>query len=122
MDDKELGRKVFASQVKFKLGPPRSCPVFPDMEHGRVRNMTVRYKGRQYTAVVRLPHVDWKIEDNLGLVMRSVALSAMKIEEQIKSDYFSNESVRQDMLKNLGGFRRLFGQDVDMLIELFGEG
>jgi hypothetical protein len=118
MDDKEIGRKVFASQIKFKLGPPRSSPVFPGMEHGRVRNMTVQYKGRQYTAVVRTPFVDWKIEDQPDLVLESIAYSAMKTEEQIKNSDV-REVVRQDLYKNMKGFRRLFGDDLDLLIELF---
>jgi hypothetical protein len=124
MDDKALGRKIFLSQVKVTLGPEAAESKYGPVRRGVRHKYTVRYKGKQFTSFCRIndPKLDFATEQNKTAVLQGV------IREWQRPPCAYNPFSKADRENRLlserlkDGLKRVFGADLDMVIDLFGSG
>jgi hypothetical protein len=122
MDDKELGRKIFLSQVKVTLGPEAAESKYRPVRRGVRHKCTVRYKGKQFTSLCRVhdPKLDLTSEMNKTAVLRGVVREWLRPPRTCNpfSGADRETQILSDRLRE--GVKRVFGADLDMMIELFG--
>jgi hypothetical protein len=118
-DQKALGRKIFASQVKMEIGREKR------IEEGSrgagiisVCAFKVTYAGRQYTteAAIRDPNVD--VESCKEQVLEEIAQTLRGPSQQIYPGHRLTTKQKREVRNRLG-YSRVFGEDVEMVIELF---
>ena len=122
MNEKELGRKIFLSQVKITLGPVAPEPKYMPIRMGARHKDTVRYKGKQFTSFCRVhnPKLDLSTEENKAEVMRGIARN-MQHPPRHYSPFSKSDQENKALSERLQeGTKRVFGPDLDMLIDLFG--
>ena len=122
MNDKELGRKIFLSQVKVTLGPTAPEPKYMPIRTGIRHKYTVRYKGKQFTSFCRVhdPKLDLSIEENKAEVMRGLTREMQREPRNYSPFSKADQEIKMLRERLKEGVKRMFGPDLDMMLDLFG--
>jgi hypothetical protein len=122
MDDKALGRKIFLSQVKVTLGPQAPESKYTPVRVGVRHKYTVRYKGKQFTSFCRVhdPKLDLSTESHKTALLREVVREWQLPDRTYYAFSKADQETKALRERLKSGLKRVFGDDLDMMVELFG--
>jgi hypothetical protein len=125
-DDKELARKIFLAQVKIKVEGPRRPPACIERVGGHaVKWMAISlvHKKRRATFSFWVHKPDDVFTDSHRLEILEMLTDLLS--NPMERETWENPSAHDKWWnkrdnRDRAALRRLFGEDLDMMLELFG--
>lgn len=117
--NRELGQKVFMSQVRLTFGREVDAP--PDQSvFYRYFKYTLTYKKRQMTHICRASSLDELKPESLFPILSNLARAENNLKRHKKENtgYLSQNNFKA-ITSKIQKTKNLFGQDYEMFVELF---